>query len=58
MGEIEDVVKQLLDQPENERLMIESVHSMKLPPKGESCTLADLEIFYPRLKEDSSTHAG
>lgn len=57
MGEIEDVVKQLLDQPENERLMIESVHSMKLPPKGE-WTLSDLEIFYPRLKEDSSTHAG
>jgi hypothetical protein len=51
LGEIEDVVKQLLAQPENERLMIESAHSMKLPPKGELCTLSDLEIFYPRLKE-------
>jgi hypothetical protein len=31
--------------------MIESVRSMKLPPKGELCTLSDFEIFYTRLKE-------
>jgi hypothetical protein len=31
LGEIEDVVKELLDQPETERTIIESVHSIKLP---------------------------
>lgn len=51
MSEIRDVIKEVLEEPETHRLLIESVHAAKLPGKDELCTLADLEIFYPRLNE-------
>jgi hypothetical protein len=52
VSEIRDTVKEVLAEPDMERLMIEAVHAAKRPKKGEPCTLRNLEINYPRLKEE------
>jgi hypothetical protein len=52
VSEIRDSVKEFLAEPETERLMIEAVHAAKEPKECEPCTLRNLEINYPRLKEE------
>jgi len=49
----DDIVKKLLEEPETEKLLLESAHLFKLRAIGERrlVTLGDMEVFYPRFGE-------
>jgi hypothetical protein len=51
VSEIRDLVREVMEEPEMQRLLVEAVHAATIPKKDEPCTLANLEVFYPRLNE-------
>jgi len=51
LRETRDIVKEVMEEPGTQRLLIEAVHAAKMPKKDEPCTLSNLEVFYPRLNE-------
>lgn len=45
MSEIRDIVKEVMEEPEMQRLLIEAVHAATIPKKDEPCTLANLGLL-------------
>jgi len=51
LSEVSDIVKEVMEEPETQRLLIEAVHAASMPKRDEPCTLSNLEVFYSRLNE-------
>ena len=58
LSEIKDLVREVLEEPEMQRLMIETVHAVKMPKRGEPCTLKNLGFLSPHLAPELSCLAG